>query len=343
MGTSCFAPPSRSCTCMRSHAETGRSPKAAPWSSTQGCTRAGRRRTSSSCRSRPRLIGSGGARSTRRSRRITSSGLREKVTTRLGEQDVYVVDAFAGADHRAPHRGARRHREPMARAVREDALHRSHGGGARALRAGRTRPACAVRLRVSRRGRHQDEHVRRPAPVAARGRDRRHLLRGRDQEVDLHAHERPSPASGRSSHALLCERGRGRSRRGVLRALRDREDDALGRPGTPPRRRRRARLERRRDLQHRRRLLREGDQALREGRAPDLPDDPNLRHRARERRRRRAGRPRPRRRLEDREHARRVQARADRATRCQSSGPGIRPRSSSSLPTRSGSSLRSRG
>ena len=166
---------------------------------------------------------------------------------------------------------------------------------------------------------------------------------GRDQEVDLHAHERPSPASGRSSHALLCERGRGRSRRGVLRALRDREDDALGRPSAPPRRRRRARLERRRDLQHRRRLLREGDQALREGRAPDLPDDPNLRHRARERRRRRAGRPRPRRRLEDREHARRLQARADRATRCQSSGPGIRPRSSSSLPTRSGSSRRSRG
>ena len=47
------------------------------------------------------------------------------------------------------------------------------------------------------------------------------------------------------------------------------------------------------------------------GRAGDLPDDADLRHGARERRRRRARRDRPRRRLEDREHARRLQARAD--------------------------------
>ena len=66
-----------------------------------------------------------------------------------------------------------------------------------------------------------------------------------------------------------------------------------------------------RRLQHRGRLLRQGDPALRRGRARDLPDDEDLRHRARERRRRRARRDRPQRRLEDREHARRLQARAD--------------------------------
>ena len=76
-------------------------------------------------------------------------------------------------------------------------------------------------------------------------------------------------------------------------------------------RRRRARLGRERRLQHRGRLLREGDPALGRGRARDLPDDEDLRHRARERRRRRARRDRPRRRLEDREHPRRLQAGAD--------------------------------
>ena len=77
-------------------------------------------------------------------------------------------------------------------------------------------------------------------------------------------------------------------------------------------RRRRARLGLERRLQHRGRLLREGDPALRRGRAGDLEDDPHLRDDPRERRRRRGGRDRPRRRLEDREHARRLQARADR-------------------------------
>ena len=66
------------------------------------------------------------------------------------------------------------------------------------------------------------------------------------------------------------------------------------------------------DLQLRGRLLREGDPALARGRARDLQDDAHLRDDPRERRRRRERRARPRRRLEDREHARRLQARADR-------------------------------
>ena len=114
-------------------------------------------------------------------------------------------------------------------------------------------------------------------------------------------------------------------------------------PYAPAHRRRRARLGRRRRLQLRGRLLREDDPPLGRGRAGDLEGGAQLRHRARERRRRRARQPRPRRRLEDREHARRVQARADRE---HAAGEARRPSAhgrSSSPPTRSGSCRRSRG
>ena len=121
-----------------------------------------------------------------------------------------------------------------------------------------------------------------------------------------------------------------------------RQDDALGRPGAPADRRRRARLGRRRRLQLRGRLLREGDPPLGGGRARDLQDDADLRDDPRERRHGRARRRRPRRRLEDREHARRLQARADRERACRRSAPGIRRRRSSSRRTRSGSCRRSR-
>ena len=133
----------------------------------------------------------------------------------------------------------------------------------------------------------------------------------RDQEGDLHGDERSPAARRRPADALLGERRRGRQGRGLLRPLRHRQDDPLRRPVPLADRRRRARLGRERRLQHRGRLLREGDPPLGRGRAGDLPDDEDLRHCARERRRRRARRGRSRRRLEDREHARGVQARAD--------------------------------
>ena len=98
----------------------------------------------------------------------------------------------------------------------------------------------------------------------------------------------------------------------LLRALRDREDDVVGRPRPLADRRRRARLERQWRLQHRGRLLRQGDQALGGGRAGDLADDADVRDDSRERRGRRGGSGRSRRRREDGEHARRVQARAHR-------------------------------
>ena len=137
------------------------------------------------------------------------------------------------------------------------------------------------------RGRHAHRHVRRAASRAHRAARRRHVLRGRDQEVDLHRHERPAAARRRLPDALLGERRRRRSRRGLLRPLRHRQDDALRRPGARADRRRRARLGRQRRLQHRRRLLREGDPPVGGGRARDLRDDAHLRDDPRERRDRR--------------------------------------------------------
>ncbi len=212
----------------------------------------------------------------------------------------------------AADRRPRRHELPLPRALRADDVHRPDRGGAARVRAAGARPA-RTRSRVRPRDRRDAQrHLRRPAPVAPGGADRRHLLRRRDQEVDLHVDERPSPARRRLPDALLRERRRGRRRRDLLRPLRHGQDDALGRPGAVADRRRRARLGRRRRLQLRGRLLREGDQPLRGGRARDLQDDAHLRDDPRERRPRRARRRRPRRRLEDREHPRRLQARADR-------------------------------
>ena len=240
-------------------------------------------------------------------------------------------------------RGARHHGEPVARPLREDALHRPDRRRARRDGAAGARPPRAFRLGGSRGGRHADGDVRLPPPVPHGGRDRRDVLRGRDQEVDLHRHERPPAARGRLPDALLGEPRRGGARGCVLRSLRHRQDDALRRSRAPPHRRRRARLVRRRRLQLRGRLLREGDPPLGRGRAADLRDDARLRHGARERRHGRARRPRSGRRLEDGEHARRLQARADRERAPGEARRPSRAPSSSSPPTPSGSSRRSRG
>ena len=112
-------------------------------------------------------------------------------------------------------------------------------------------------------------------------------------------------------------------------------------PGAAPDRRRRARLGRRRRLQHRGRLLREGDPALRGGRAADLrarraPSGPCSRtsswtsaasSTSTTTRRRRTRAPRT--------------SSSRSRTRCRRSAPAIRARSSSSPRTRSGSCRRS--
>ena len=92
----------------------------------------------------------------------------------------------------------------------------------------------------------------------------------RDQEVGLLAAQLPAARTRRAAHALRRQH-RPRWRHGaVLRAFGHRQDDPLGRPGAPPHRRRRARLERPRRLQLRGRLLRQGDPSLGQGRAADL-------------------------------------------------------------------------
>ena len=119
---------------------------------------------------------------------------------------------------------------------------------------------------------------------AEAGADRRHRLRRREQEVGLHHPQLPAAREGRDADALLGQprRGRSRGRGGVLRPVRHRQDHAVGRSGARADRRRRARLVRRRHVQLRRRLLRQDHQPLARGRAGDLHDHLDVRHRRRE-------------------------------------------------------------
>ena len=93
----------------------------------------------------------------------------------------------------------------------------------------------------------------------------------------------------------------------LLRPVRHRQDDAVGRCLAHADRRRRAWLERERRLQFRRRLLRQGDQAVGGGRAGDLRHHAALRHGAGKRgARSRHPRARSRRRPPYRKHPRRL-------------------------------------
>ena len=201
----------RSSTRMRWSGARAGSPRAARWPSTPASTPAARRRTSSSSASRAPRTGSGGARSTRTISEEHFDGLREKVIAHIGDSDIYVVDAFAGAD-------------PKQRiAVRVVTNYPYHALFARTMFIDPTEDelrdfepqalvlhAPGARGR-SRGGRDARRHLRRAASVAPGGADRRHLLRGRDQEVDLHADERPAAAGGRLPDALLGERRRARA------------------------------------------------------------------------------------------------------------------------------------
>ena len=77
------------------------------------------------------------------------------------------------------------------------------------------------------------------------GDHRRHRIRGRDQEVRVHGDELPDARRGRPADALGDQRRRRRRRGGLLRAVGDGQDDAVGRPAAQPCRRRRTRLGRR--------------------------------------------------------------------------------------------------
>ena len=214
----------RCSTRTRSRAARACSPRAGRSSSTPASTPAARRRTSSSCASPARRTASGGATSTAELAEEKFVGLRDKV--------VAYLERAAGALRRrrvrrrrprASDRRARDHRPPVPRALREDAVHRAD-----ATTSSTTFEADALVLHAPALEAEPEEDGTRSgtfvvaAPDAHGGADRRHVLRGRDQEVDLHGDERPAAARGRPADALLGERRRRRPRRGLLRALRAR-------------------------------------------------------------------------------------------------------------------------
>ncbi len=256
------------------------------------------------------------------------ASLGERLRAHLGAGDVYVIDAWAGRRPHPPPAAARRDRERLARPLRAHPLHRADRRGARRPRARGRGPARPRLHRGPRRRRHPRRQLRDPAPDRPGDPDRRHPVRRRDQEVDLHPHERPPAPARRALDALLGQRRRRRPRRRLLRPLRHRQDHPLHRLPAAPDRRRRARLGRGRRLQHRGRLLRQGHPPLARGRARDLRHHPELRHGARER-----GHgpghpaPGPRRRLGDREHPRRLSARRRSRTTCRTSAPATPRRS----------------
>ena len=92
---------------------------------------------------------------------------------------------------------------------------------------------------------NQDGH-RDPRPSQADGDpDRRHRVRGRDQEERVHGDELPDARRRRPADAQRHQRRAGRRCRGLLRPVGDGQDDPVGRSRAEPDRRRRARLGRR--------------------------------------------------------------------------------------------------
>ena len=105
--------------------------------------------------------------------------------------------------------------------------------------------------------------------------DLRHGLRRRDQKEHLHGPElRLADRTRRLPDALLGQHGQEGRRGALLRALGHGQDDIVSRPGAVPDRGRRARLVRHRGLQLRGRLLRQDDRPLRREGTPDLGRHP---------------------------------------------------------------------
>ena len=111
----------------------------------------------------------------------------------------------------------------------------------------------------------------------AAGADRRQLLCRRDQEIRLHLSQLRLPREGRDADALLGQcRPQGRFGN-LLRPIRHRQDDTVGRSQAHPAGRRRARLVGRRHLQFRGRLLRQDHPPVEGSRARDLGRHQSLR------------------------------------------------------------------
>ena len=101
-------------------------------------------------------------------------GLREKVVGAHRRQRPLRRRRLRRRRPEAPDRRPRHHEPPLPRALRADDVHRPDRGGAARLRAAGARPACARARGGARGGRDAHRHLRRAAPVAPGGADRRH-------------------------------------------------------------------------------------------------------------------------------------------------------------------------
>ena len=214
-------------------------------------------------------------------------GLRDKVAAYLGEREtLYVVDAFAGADpaHRIAVRVItdRPYHALFAKTMFIEPTEEElaafepqalvlHAPDARSRPGRRTAPAAARSSSC--------------IPAGPRSSIGGTFYAGEIKKSIFTVMNDRLPLEGVLPMHCSANVGAGRRRRDLLRPLRHGQDDAVGRSGAPPDRRRRARLGRRGRLQLRGRLLREGDPPLRRGRAADLPHDAHLRDDPRERRR----------------------------------------------------------
>ena len=112
----------------------------------------------------------------------------------------------------------------------------------------RTSRCCTRRSSRPIRHKHgtRTQHLHRAEPRQAHDSHRRHALRRRVEEGDVHRDELLPAEAGRALDALLGERRQGRRHRAVLRPVGNRKDDAVRRSGAIADRRRRARVVERR-------------------------------------------------------------------------------------------------
>ena len=185
------------------------SPPTVRWCAGPASTPAGRRTTSSSCASRRAKRTSPGARSTGRWTPAQFDALHRDMLASLEGASSSCWTASRGADPTVPPARPRHHRIRLAQPVRAQSVHRRSGDAAPAHAPEFTIiDAPSFKADPARHG-TRSETRHRPQLREAAGADRRHQLRRRDQEIDLHHPELPAAAAGRAVDALLGQhRGR---------------------------------------------------------------------------------------------------------------------------------------
>ena len=296
----------------------------ARWSSGPASTPADRPRTSSSSRSPRPTTRSGGARSTDRSARPTTTACAPGSSSTSRTKDLYAQDCFIGAapEHR---RSLRVYTETAWASIFARNLFRRPTPEQLAA----LRPELHDHLRPVVQGRPDDRRRPQPRPRSSSTCSRMEIIivgteyAGEIKKSAFTVMNYLMPDEGVLPMHSAVNVGAGWRLGHLLRPLGDRQDDALGRSGAEPHRRRRARLGRRRRLQLRGRLLRRRRSASRPMYEPDIfQTTPPVRDDPRERRPR-PGDPgaRPRLRPVHREHPRRVSARLHRQRRRDRASP----------------------